>query len=63
MEKMSFTNIYTNSTSGQTLPAVPVQPGRENPNTGDNSIVVLGGLLLLAVGATAVTKAAGKKRK
>ena len=63
VEKMSFTNIYTNSTSGQTLPAVPVQPGRENPNTGDNSIVVLGGLLLLAVGATAVTKAAGKKRK
>ena len=63
VEKMSFTNIYTKSTSGQTLPTVPVQPGRENPNTGDNSIVVLGGLLLLAVGAAVVTKAAGKKRK
>ena len=42
---------------------VTAEQVRENPDTGDNSIVVLGGLLLLAVGAAAVTKAAGRKRK
>ena len=42
---------------------VTAEPVRENPDTGDNSIFVLGGLLLLAVGAAAVTKAVCRKRK